>query len=669
MRKLLILAALLSGYQSMAMDEPNWAIHGYGPQHHKDEADGLTITKDGFTYIAGGFSNHFRLKDKWLRSKGKRDIFLAKINASGNLVWVKTFATVNDENIYDLTSDKFGNLYMNGEREYAFGRRRQLKYSAITMKVSAANGRLLWEKKFDSPVGAGGNEITTDSKGNIYSSYISQGGMYVNNKLRKSQGGKESHIMKISPSGGVRWVVSTKGRGVERVRAISTAFNDTRIAVGFEYKGEIQVGNKKFRGYKTTAQQGAYMLLDQFGKIKNFENIYNSPAANVRATGGFSDGIYIHGTFSGKARVNGQTISSLGSRDIFLMKLSQDGKATWMRTMGSSTDQDGGELAINSNGDAFLTGDHSGRNYYVRSGNYKAEIFSGYYPTRTAHLVKFDSIGNLVSSYAFPASQFASAGGVVEVMENKVSMGVRFYGELAFNGKVFQAGDKDDKDFVIVNFNDDLISEGRHPQFGEYIYNLNGKNGLLICYHGTGGQAFYWKKREEGRSFLTDAIKNGYSVLCPTSLNRSTKQWHITTKGNNKDVKNVDALLDYLKVNKNESLYLMGHSQGAAMVSQYSAFSSRRNRLKAVQYTNASGATQLFQHKSYDIPAIFQYAKCDKIVDVPRIEKNIRILKRKLPSRKIDSFTIDKEYLKRRIYGCHEFLNFSPNTLQFFNRF
>lgn len=669
MKLLMTMTALILSSHAMAIDDPNWALHGYGPQHHKDEADGITITKNGFTYIAGGFSKHFRLKNRWLRSVGKRDIFLAKIDKRGNLSWVKTFATKNDENVYDLTTDGKGNLYMNGEREYPVGRSRKFKYSAITMKVNANNGRLIWEKKFDSPVGAGGNEITTDSKGNIYSSYISEGGMYINRKLYKSQGGKESHIIKMSSTGAIRWVVSTKGRGVERVRAISTAFKDSRIAVGFEYQGEIKVGRKTYRGYRKTAKQGAYLILDQNGKIKKFENIANSPAANVRATGGFSDGIYIHGTFAGKARLNGQSMKSLGSRDTFLMKLSKDGHVRWLRTMGSSTDQDGGELAVKGNGDAFLTGDHSGRNYYVKHGNFKSEVFTGYYPNRTAHLLKFDSIGNLTGSYAFPSSRFASAGGVVEVLRNKISMGVRFYGELAFNGQVFQAGDKRDKDFVIVNFNDDLLSEGRHPEYGEYLYNLKGRKGLLICFHGTGGQAFYWKRKPEGRAFLEDAIKNGYSVLCPTSLNRSRKQWQVTRNGNNKDVKNIDSLLGYLNINRFQSLYLIGHSQGGAMVSQYTAFSKRKNRIKAAQYTNAGGASPLFQQRSYDLPTIFQYAKCDKIVDVSRIERNIRTLERKLPRRKVESFTIDREYFKRRIYACHEFLNFGPKTLRFFNKF
>lgn len=669
MKILITFFALITVYQAFGLDVSNWAIHGYGPEDAKDKVGGITITRSGFTYIAGGFSNHFRLKNKWLRSKGKKDIFLAKINKKGNLVWVKTFATRNDENIYDLTSDNRGNLYLNGAREYAFGRKSKLKYSAITMKVNAGNGRLIWEKRFDSPKFAHGNEISTDSHGNIYSSYISQDGMYVKNKLKKSKGRIESHIMKISPAGRVRWVVSTKGRGVERVRAISTAYNDKRIVVGFEYKDEIQVGGKTFQGYRKNSLQGAYLILDQFGRIKKFQNIYNSSASSIRATGGFQGGIYIHGTFSGNARINRQRISSLGSRDTFLMKLSKNGRLLWIRTMGSSRDQDGGELAISTNGDAYLTGDHSGRNYYVKRGSFKSKVFSGYYSKRTAHIVKFDKAGNIVSSYTFPQSLFASAGSVVEVIKNKISMGVRFQGELAFNGELFQAGNKNDKDFVIVNFNDNLISEGRHSQFGEYIYNLEGQKGILLCFHGSGGSAFNWKEKPESREFLEVAIKNGYSILCPTSLNRTKKQWHVTRNGVNKDVKNVDALLNYLNISHNKKLYLLGHSQGSAMVSQYTAFSRRNISINAAQYTNSGGATPLFQNKSYDLPSIFQYAKCDKISDVSKIESNIKLLEKKLPKRKIDSFTIDKEYFKRRSKTCHEFLNFSSNTFKFFNKF
>ena len=66
--------------------------------------------------------------------------------------------------------------------------------------------------------------------------------------------------------------------------------------------------------------------------------------------------IYVVGQFSGTATVGATSITSAGSADVFVAKLTDDGAVTWARALGGPDFENGVAIATDAGGDVYVTG-------------------------------------------------------------------------------------------------------------------------------------------------------------------------------------------------------------------------------------------------------------------------------------------------------------------------
>jgi hypothetical protein len=113
---------------------------------------------------------------------GSRDVFLAKYDASGNLLWTRQFGTAGVESSYSVAVDGFGNPFISG---WAGPDAFLAKYNA--------SGNLLWT----TSLGFGNNDyevsrsVAVDALGNAYISGWTDGDLYGSNA-----GGKDAFLAK-----------------------------------------------------------------------------------------------------------------------------------------------------------------------------------------------------------------------------------------------------------------------------------------------------------------------------------------------------------------------------------------------------------------------------------------------------------------------------------------
>jgi hypothetical protein len=450
MMKAFITTILLIGLMAQASlyAHEKWTWHGYGPYGNKDEADGIAVDKFGNTYIAGGFSKTVVFHGSILRSQGLRDIYIAKISPKGDTVWIQTIATKYDENIFDMTIDNAGDLLLSGYQEIKYNG--MIRHSALIVKADSGSGAIKWKQYFPADLGSGGNEIAFDKNNNIYATVTSAGALNIEGKKVANGGNKDSHLIKLNPQGKFQWRVSADGRGPERIRAVGVGYDGTRIVVGYEFRVEMKVGNQVLKGGDRKSPQGAYVVVDNHGKVVRLEQLKGSVHTNVRASGGFSDGLYVHGTFVDQVNVAGATLKGFGSRDSFLLKIDKNGKLQWHRTLGNSDTEDGGEMIVNPAGDVYLTGDHRGRNYHIKDHKRTWTIFKENFPNRTGHILRFSKSGRLKQSYTLEPQSYDNTIGIIAEKNGNVSVGIRFVGSISVGGDFYKSGGKRDKDFVIL---------------------------------------------------------------------------------------------------------------------------------------------------------------------------------------------------------------------------
>ena len=89
-----------------------WASRAGGSG--QDYGTGIVVDKEGSTYICGYFRGQARFEDYALAGKGEADIFIAKYDRIGKLVWVRQAGGSADDFARAVAIDTEGNCYLTG---------------------------------------------------------------------------------------------------------------------------------------------------------------------------------------------------------------------------------------------------------------------------------------------------------------------------------------------------------------------------------------------------------------------------------------------------------------------------------------------------------------------------------------------------------------------------
>lgn len=152
-----------------------------------------------------------------LHSYGGRDIFIAKFTPKGKLLWVRQAGSSNrnsQDSGNDLAVDASGNAVLTGFFEgtarfdtdsvHSHGKR-----DIFTAKYDP-DGRLLWVKSLGGSRNDQGSALCLDPSGNIYCTGLFSGTVQFDS-LRTSVGEDDIYVLKYDPAGRLLWVRQTGG--------------------------------------------------------------------------------------------------------------------------------------------------------------------------------------------------------------------------------------------------------------------------------------------------------------------------------------------------------------------------------------------------------------------------------------------------------------------------
>jgi hypothetical protein len=135
-----------------------------------DNAFAIAADSLGNVYVSGGA---FATIDDW--NSGNQDIFVTKLDASGNLQWTRNLGTTANDANASIWADGLGNVYFSGYVGGALGEYPGAALSGapigatdlVVGKYSAA-GDLLWMSQLGSTGVDAGVSIAGDNEGNLY---------------------------------------------------------------------------------------------------------------------------------------------------------------------------------------------------------------------------------------------------------------------------------------------------------------------------------------------------------------------------------------------------------------------------------------------------------------------------------------------------------------------
>ncbi len=441
-----------------------------------DRGHAIAVDGSGNVYVTG---ESWATWDSPVRAyAGDEDAFAAKLDSSGNLTWHTFLGSSSHESGYGVAVDGDGNVYVTGEswatwdspvRAYAG------EADAFAARLGA-DGSLTWNTFLGSSRFESGHAIAVDASGNVYVTGCSLATW--GSPVRAYTGGNDAFVVKLNSGGNLTWNTF-----------LGSSSHELGFGVAVDGCGNVYVGgySQATWGSPVRAYAGD---ADAFAAKLGADGTLTWNTFLGGSGGDYGRAIAVDG--SGNVYVSGLSLAAWGSpvrayagdEDAFAAKLDSSGNLTWHTFLGSSSHESGYGVAVNGDGNVYISGDSS-----ATWGNpVRAHAGDG-----DAFAAKLDSDGNFTPSHEsldyFKISEGHGIKYHVTDDYNSLDCNVWAASQYAESGKPH------DIDFVFT-----LVKSGEEGGYfrnsslgGEVSRNVDGKN-LTLLYAGfpSGNQANFY---------------------------------------------------------------------------------------------------------------------------------------------------------------------------------
>jgi hypothetical protein len=429
-RYLLTAAVLLFSFISDAQPAFDWVKQTDGEIF----ISAITTDYAGNFYAVGAFTgtvdfNPDPVVFDTLTDVGFGDIFIAKMDSAGHLLWVKHIGGTSYDEGKSITTDATGNVYVAGffstdSVDFDPGPGEFLmsaSENSFVLKLDK-NGDFAWAKQISGPGENYAVSIAVDQQKNIVLSgkfggaadFDPNAGVSILNSV-----GIDIYICKLDSNSNFIWAKQIAG-----VTSATQCFSATTDVSGNVYVSGAFAGTIDFdpgAGVQnltsTSLFSSAFILkLDAAGdfvwakKLDNTDmHLYNG-SIFADATGG----LYVGGSFSGTVNFDlgggVQELTATTANSHFLLKLGSDASFLWVKQLADIQ-----SVGLDVNGDVYTCG--TSTNKYSSSGTSQWEI-SNAASTRIA----VDRTGNIYTTGTFTGTvDFDPGGGIMDLTSSGTS--------------------------------------------------------------------------------------------------------------------------------------------------------------------------------------------------------------------------------------------------------
>ncbi|HLG35711.1 MAG TPA: SBBP repeat-containing protein [Bacteroidia bacterium] len=356
-----------------------WAIAMGGTD--ADRGSSITIDASANVYTTGHFNGTADFDPGAgtfnLASAGLNDIFISKLDASGNFAGAKAMGGTSNDQGNSISIDTSGNVYSTGK----FSGTVDFDPGAGTFNLTSAGGQDIFVNKLDASgnfvwakaMGGGtiddeGLSIAIDASANVYTTGYFKGpadfdpgaGTY---NLNSVVNWYDIFISKLDSSGNFIWAKAMGGGATDFGHSIAIDASQNVYTTGYFYgTADFDPGAGTYNLTSAATIQDIFVSkLDASGNFAwakaisgtGYDEGYSiavDASANVYTTGKFT------GTSDFDPGAGTFNLTSAGGSDVFISKLDVSGNFVWAKSAGG-TDADAGlSLALATSGNILVTG-------------------------------------------------------------------------------------------------------------------------------------------------------------------------------------------------------------------------------------------------------------------------------------------------------------------------
>lgn len=326
----------------------------------QDAARSVAIDDDGNVYIAGQFGGHSQFDTIFCYGHGTYDAFLAKYNTVGDIQWVKFAGGPNEDYATGVCIDTAGFIYMTGYfLDSIFFDSLKLESEDlhdIFIAKYNLSGELVWAKSAGGRGEDRSYAITADPYGDIAIAGAITGTAHFDNKIVSSSGDFDAIIAKYGSNGVCQWVKKGGGNNEDAAKGIGSDDAGNFFITGYIY------GNVEFDTIhlNTNPPSSSDIFIAKYKPWGDFvwarkcdSYLGDNPYGIATDWQGYS---YLTGYFQNETTFGNYTIQAHGYNDAFLVKYDPDGNCDWAKAIGGNGLDIGTAVCADEFGYIYLTG-------------------------------------------------------------------------------------------------------------------------------------------------------------------------------------------------------------------------------------------------------------------------------------------------------------------------
>lgn len=329
----------------------------------------IEIDINGNLIVTGYFYETVSFGNISVVSNGMADFFLAKYTSDGTLLWAKSAGASKIDIAYGVSSDKMGNILITGHYTgtTTFDNTTlssvDPNFDDVFIAKYNGAGNLIWVKSAGGISGDFGLDIATDSNNNIYiTGYYILSAKFGNITIT-STGANDVFLVKYDPNGETQWVRSGGGSGIDSGVRLAVDANGNVYLTG--YFSENARFTSPFGNEKNISSAGSVDIFlvkyDTNGTLQWLRSMGGSNYDSVKGIAVDATGsVYLTGSYHTSATFWGGVIFSAGFSDIFVVKHNNNGDFQWVKSAGGANGDSGEGIAIDRKGYVYVIGEFSG---------------------------------------------------------------------------------------------------------------------------------------------------------------------------------------------------------------------------------------------------------------------------------------------------------------------
>jgi hypothetical protein len=377
-------------------------------------------------------------------------LILVKYDRNGNELWAITSSTSDFSWINDVHIDAFGNCLVAGgyhRDSLTFGHHtihRYGFYEGFLAKVNSS-GDVLWLKNIGSPNDDYTTSCSSDALGNVFLSGYFNTTVHADLLSFTSFGMFDGYVIKFDSSGSAIWLRNIGGANDERANKVTVDAAGNAYVGGYFHSYILYADTMNLWQYSGTPPCNDIFLLKFDG---NGNGIWSRRAGGTNCDELLSQSTdrsghtFIAGFFSDlQTYIGSDTLNGIAGPDVFYARYNEDGTEIWAKALSGTSMELPRSIDADNHGNIYCVGLFQSRS--IDFDNISCQN-TGAFGNNDAYFSKmsdmttflpFERINNLVSIFPNPSLDLIRFNGLIRGVTYKIAV-LNVSGQIVMQGTI-----------------------------------------------------------------------------------------------------------------------------------------------------------------------------------------------------------------------------------------